>query len=245
MAGKVSAVRGGRHGAVLSVEVVCMVYRSLAFYEFMDDQKQIHRFVANDPEVDFLGADVYHDKNPQDHYLSRVYRCWNYCVESSKAEHVCLVNSDMAFGPGWLDALERRLDGHTLPVSRLVEPGFMAPRFDPVLGHGFQELIPGQHAIQIDLGRDPVTFRMDAWHRMAADFIEERVEPGGLFMPCIVHRDSFLSVGGYPEGNVRLDDGSIVSGDAVLFAKLGARGFKHVTCFDSLVYHMQEGEMSQ
>lgn len=220
------------------IEVVGMVYRSRRFLEFLECQVYVRgshsrfplRVVFNDPAMGLADPydDVYHDPNPTDHYLARVYRCWNYCVESSSAEYVCLVNSDMAFSPGWIEALEGRLDGRTLPCSRLVEPGFLKP---------------GKHAIEIDLGRDPSTFPMDAWHRMAADLSEERAERGGLFMPCVLHRDSFLSVGGYPEGNVKTDGGPLLSGDAVLFERLREKGFAHVTCFDSLVYHMQEGEM--
>jgi GT2 family glycosyltransferase len=112
----------------------------------------------------------------------------------------------------------------------LVEPSFVKPD-----GH---ELIPGKHAIQADFGRDPDTFPWDAWNRFAADNRENRQEPGGLYMPCVLHRETFLDVGGYPHGNV-----NGISGDVDLFARMEARGFKHVTCFDSLVYHMQEGEM--
>ena len=211
------------------IEVVGMVYRSTTYMRFLARQlaelSKVSRIVANDPQSDLPsdGLDVYHDPNPADHYLSRVYRCWNYCVESSSAEYVCLVNSDMAFSPGWLEALERRLDGKTLPCSRLVEPGFIRP---------------GRHAIEIDLGRDPRTFPFDSWKLMASDLADNRTEPGGLFMPCVLHRQAFLEVGGYPEGNV-----NGVSGDVILFNKMAAAGFKHVTCFDSLVYHMQEGEM--
>ena len=124
------------------IEVVGMVYRSNEYRSFLARQLaetgRMARIVANDPEPILSpdGCDIYHDPNPTDHYLSRVYRCWNYCVESSSAEYVCLVNSDMAFSPGWLEALERRLDGKTLPCSRLVEPGFIKP---------------GKHAIEIDL----------------------------------------------------------------------------------------------
>jgi len=221
---------------VASIEVVGMVYKSPVFVAFLSGQLRSfppYRVVANDPTcgVESMAiphGEVYRDPNPTDHYLSRVYRCWNYCVESSTAEYVCLVNSDMAFSPGWLEALERRLDGKTIPCSRLVEPGFLRP---------------GQHAIEIDLGRDPRSFPMDSWHRMAADLSEPRTESGGLFMPCVLHRDTFLAVGGYPEGNERSASGQVVSGDAFLFAKMQSKGFQHVTCFDSLVYHMQEGEM--
>ena len=217
----------------MRIEVVGMVYRSPAFLYFLGSQlppgsrivgndasKDVLRDVDEWPELDFW---VYNDPNPSDHYLSRVYRCWNYCVESSTAEYVCLVNSDMVFSPGWLEALERRLDGRTLPCSRLVEPGFIKP---------------GQHAIEIDLGRDPRVFPWDAWRRLASDLSEPVSEPGGLFMPCVIHRETLLRVGGYPEGNV-----DARSGDAILFDKMAEAGFHHVTCFDSLVYHMQEGEM--
>jgi len=217
------------------IEVVGMIYRSPAFRDFLEGQMYEqgwgiggvkYRTVANDPVPGLRltdDCDIYHDPNPTDHYLARVYRCWNYCVESSTAEYVCLVNSDMAFSPGWLEALKRRLDGRTLPCSRLVEPGFIRP---------------GQHALEIDIGRDPSTFPFEAWHSMVRDLTEPRTEAGGLFMPCVLHRETFLRVGGYPHGNV-----GPVSGDAVLFYAMAEAGFQHVTCFDSLVYHMQEGEM--
>jgi hypothetical protein len=223
------------------IEVVGMVYRSPEFVRFLGHQAHVPpgiRIVANNPsdavlktlDLEIARSDVYHDPNPTDHYLKRVYRCWNYCVESSDAEYVCLVNSDMAFSPGWLSALERRLDGKTLPVSRLVEPEYVKPN-----GH---VLTTGQHGIAANFGRDPRNFSWEPWFRMANDVSEDRVEPGGLFMPCVLHRETFLRVGGYPHGNV-----GGISGDKILFDKMAAAGFQHVTCFDSLVYHMQEGEM--
>ena len=230
------------------IEVVGMVYRSDDFASFI--RPHVDRIVANDPLHSLSVYDaIYHDPHLEDYYLARVYRCWNWCVESSQSEYVCLVNSDMAFSPGWLDALERRLDGKTLPCSRLVEPGFIKP---------------GQHAIEIDLGRDPRSFPMGSWHSLASDLSVSEDHPGGLFMPCVLQRDAFLRVGGYPPGNLNLPLGEfgakthpkshvmyrngkpasqVVSGDADLFWRMEQEGFQHVTCFDSLVYHMQEGEM--
>lgn len=214
----------------MKIEVAGMVYRSNRFLDFLRKQG-VDRIVANDPwpSLNLTNVETYRDPKPDDHYLSRVYRCWNYIVRTCRAEYVCLVNSDMAFASGWLHALERRLDGRTLPVSRLVEPGFIQP---------------GEHAVEIDLGRDPEDFPEEAWQKLALDLAEDRVEPGGLFMPCILHKETFLRVGGYPEGNLRVN-GRIVSGDADLFSRMGGAGYQHVTCFDSLVYHMQEGEMSE
>lgn len=210
--------------------MVGMVYRSNSFLNLLRRQG-VKRIVANDPwpGLNMTNVESYHDPNPKDHYLSRVYRCWNHIVRTSRADYVCLVNSDMVFSSGWLVNLVRRLDGKTLPTSRLVEPGFIQP---------------GEHALEIDLGRDPDDFPEQAWEQMAGDLSEDRTEPGGLFMPCVLHKETFLALGGYPEGNLKVD-GRIVSGDADLFRRMEEAGFKHVTCYDSLVYHMQEGEMSQ
>ncbi len=238
------------------IEVVGMVYRSPDFLRFLKDQKVCDRIVGNDPAPEVMDmlpwnkeGHIYFDRSPSDHYLSRVYRCWNYCVESSSAEYVCLVHTDMAFSPGWLDALERRLDGKTLPCSRMVEPGHT--RKDG------RTLTPGKHAVHIDIGRDPETFPMEAWFNIAADLSDDRVERGGLFGCPVIHRQTFSRLGGFPHGNVTRDGnvchhsdwmresraGNLVSGDAFLFERMGREGFQHVTCFDSLVYHMQEGEM--
>jgi len=52
----------------------------------------------------------------------------------------------------------------------------------------------------------------------------------------------------YPEGNIYTDgvgtlNGFVQSGDDWYFRKLESTyGMRHVTVFDSLVYHIQEGE---
>ena len=67
-------------------------------------------------------------------------------------------------------------------------------------------------------------------------------------MPVVFEREEFARAGGYPEGNVYRDgvgtrNGSVVqSGDAFFFERLRSLGRPHVTIFDSLVYHFQEGE---
>ena len=229
----------------MSVEVVAMIYKSTAFAAFIREELadcgSPVRIVGNDPTtaVARMCDAFYHDPRPEDWYLSRVYRCWNWCVQSSEAEHVCLVNSDMAFSPGWLKALTRRLDGRTLPTSRLVECG--------------NRLQAGENAIQVNLGDRPSNFEREQWDALASSASCPDTLPGGCYMPCLLNRKAFLEIGGYPEGNVA--DGKVVnrvptacdhsylSGDYVLFQGMAALGYRHVTACDSLVYHMQEGEM--
>ncbi len=63
-------------------------------------------------------------------------------------------------------------------------------------------------------------------------------------MPCAIYKDSFVKSGGYPIGNRIEKNGNITPGDKILFyEKLLPMGIKHYTVFDSLIYHIQEGEM--
>lgn len=213
---------------IVKIEVVGMIYRSPEFLKFMRDQGHCDRIVANDPEpgLPLEGLDVFRNPDPEEHYLSRSYRCRNYCVESSLAEYVCLVSSDDAASPGWLGSLVSRLDGATLPTPKIVEPLLIGGNPDVV-----------QIGPEV-LGQDPVVFDWDKWHDMAKSLREEGVtRPGGMFMPCIVHRETFLRVGGYPTDHPRE-----IAADRALFAKMAEAGFVHMTCCDSVTYNFLEGE---
>ena len=238
------------------VEVVSLIYRSVEFSRFISDQLARFaraegfdvrgRLIANDPEVPAeellaparaagLRTDVYRDAKPGDYYLNRVYRCWNWAVASAAADLVCLVNSDMAFSPGWLEPLLRLHDEGCTPTSRLVESG---------------RLRTGRHGIEKDWGRRPAEFAEAAWLEYARDISAPAVvEDEDLFMPVVFDKAIFAEAGGYPEGNIYRDgvgtrSGNVLqSGDAYFFDRLADLGRPHATAFDSLVYHMQEGEM--
>lgn len=87
--------------------------------------------MANDPAdraVEFLRSAgmnfaVSRNPDPEEHYTRRVYRAWNHvgmAAAAPKSDVTVFVNSDMAFAPGWLDSLLRRLDERTIAASRLV-----------------------------------------------------------------------------------------------------------------------------
>lgn len=257
----------------MKLEVVAMVYRDPEFLVSIRDEIVRYlpdgaswRIVGNDANAQVMDAakkhhipiEDYRDPEPSDWYLSRVYRCWNYCVKSSTAESVVLVNSDMMFSPGWLEGLLAAPHG-TIPVSRLAEPCRI------------KNFAVAPNGIQIDFSRQPKLFPRDAWLEFVAAERSSGYQDHGGFMPCLLDRKLFLEAGGYPEGNVIVeDDGTVIvlkpnppridvvgprdarvdgkpffSGDDFLFRKLEKMfGLKHVTCMDSLVYHMQEGEMS-
>lgn len=178
-------------------------------------------------DVDFRNAD------PNEYYLNRVYRAWNKAVESAETDWVILINSDMYVSDWWIDELvaAKEANPKSLPCSLLVESGRI-PSAMPEYVHNF--------------GTTVDDFDRDGW-ALHARSLHERgfrlTEPGRLYMPVLVDKREFLEVGGYPEGNRTELDGSVTSGDKILFQRYQDAGYTWVTCLGSVVFHTQEGEM--
>jgi len=65
-------------------------------------------------------------------------------------------------------------------------------------------------------------------------------------MPCAIYKNLFVESGGYPIGNRTEKSGKITPGDKIFFyEKLKSMGIEHYTVNDSIVYHIQEGEMDE
>jgi hypothetical protein len=150
---------------------------------------------------------------------------------------VVFINSDMSFTPNWLRNLLFALNHSTIPCSVLVESG---------------KLVSGQHAITRNFGTTAATFNEPEFLKFAASVSKHAVQPGGLFMPCAFYRDQFITSGGYPEGNIyeggvgKNTTRFLESGDYHFFYKNPVMSKKqHVTVFDSVVYHIQEGEKDE
>ena len=144
----------------------------------------------------------------------------------------------MAFSEGWLESLLKHCDEVTCVASRLVEQG---------------KLSTGKYGIEKNFGDSWNKFDEIGFRTYADSIQSNEVKEGGLYMPLLVRKKDFESVGGYPEGNIV--PGSdvfspiiakpgvpVISGDTAFIEKLGRIGVKHVTAFDSVVYHFQEGE---
>lgn len=241
-----------------NIEIISLIYKSVSFLnlivnELKKDYCKVEgwdvgvRIVANDANENVLNAlkqvdipySVYNDPKPDDYYLNRVYRCWNFSGKSSTYDNICFVNSDMVFSEDWLTNLLRWHDGTNIPCSRLVESG---------------KMLSGTHAIgNMNFGRTANDIEFDKWYAYAASIKYSETYRGGLFMPCVFNKNRFVESGMYPEGNIYQDGkagsmhgGVIMSGDDYFFKKLTSGfGMRHVTVFDSMVYHIQEGEMDE
>lgn len=240
-----------------TLELIAMVYKSPIYGEHIFNEllrtmseTKIEgldiwfKIYLNDPSEavlnwrpNILCCPIYNDPKPEDYYLNRVYRCWNRAGFDSVADSICFINSDMMFSKDWLANLLRYHDGKNIPCSRLIESG---------------KLLSGKYAISKDFGKYPDQLNREDWLLYAESQKKTMAPYGGLFMPCIFDTARFIEAGGYPEGNIYHDgagtlNGPVLeSGDAWLFKKLEREyGMKHVTVFDSLVYHIQEGEKDE
>ena len=114
-------------------------------------------------------------------------------------------------------------------TSRLIESG---------------KLRSGKYGLEKNFGQTYSEFDDESFQKYAASVSKSEIKKGGLFMPCAIYKDLFVKNGGYPIGNRIEKNGNITPGDKILFyEKLRPMGIRHYTVFDSLVYHVQEGEM--
>ena len=242
-----------------SIEVISLIYNSVDYLKMIISELQsdnckvdgwnVHiRIVANDANekvLEYLKNSsvpytIYNDPEPDAFYLNRVYRCWNHAAQTSQYDTICFVNSDMVFSKNWLANLLKHHDGINIPCSRLVESG---------------RLRSGLYGIEQDFGRHPKDINRKAFNEFAQKQSEDIVKANGLYMPCVFEKSRFIEAGMYPEGNMFKEGVDLVcgypndrpvfmSGDRFFFNDLQSDyGMKHITVFDSMVYHIQEGEM--
>ncbi len=248
----------------VKVSIVCLIFKSENWLEFAYGQllqlaREFDRgevellFVANDATDDVLSFleknHIPHKvfsgrKSPDEWYINSVYRAYNFGAKEARGELVYLVNSDMAFSPSSLRNLVHSHRPGQMTVSRLVERGILES---------------GEHGIERDFGSSPKSFRQKDFNRYAKKISSREVLDGGLFMPSIFTREEFLSMGGFPEGNIvpaslekylglsapdYAEFGApSIPGDRAFVQKWILSGRFHKTVFDSIVYHFQEGEL--
>lgn len=254
---------GERETPQADVTLVSLIYKDIEWLEFQYSQmlklqtdmpmgKVKILFIANDATeevLDFLKDNLIPHKavttrrDEKEWFINSVYRAYNKGVEFAQTEYVYLVNSDMAYTRGTLSKVYERRDPKVLLASRLVELGVLES---------------GKHGIERSFGSSPRSFRERDFSRFARSILEAKTVDGGLYMPLLVHRKTFLELGGFPEGNITRESlGEYLNGSAPVIAELGEllipgdQAFVlraqrsqviHKTVFDSIAYHFQAGE---
>ena len=240
-----------------NIELITLIYKSIDYLDLMVKQFKSDlvkldgwdvgvRIVANDATkevVDHLKKSgiehtIYNNPDPNEYYVNRMYKAYNHSVETSKYDNVCLLNSDMVFSKDWLLNLLKHHDGINIPTARLVESG---------------KMMSGTHGVSFNCGRSAKKIDFALWEKFSEHIKINEVHEKGLFMPCVFEKNRFIESGMYPEGNIYKDGigtlhphGVIQSGDDWYFRKLEKEyNMKHITVFDSLIYHVQEGEKDE
>ncbi len=222
------------------VTLVVLVYRSLRWLDWcvegVESSVQDTRYrwcvVANDATKEVrddprITVD-FSNENPDENYISRVYRAWNEGVLNAPTQWVILLNSDMYASNHAIDEMMavKKVEPKTLPCGLLVEHGRITS--------GIPEHVR-------DFGTNPENFERKAFLEHAKAIRVTQFSPwterGRLYQPVLFDRQEFLDLGGYPEGNI-----GGVSGDKILFDRYTAAGYRWVTCLGSVWYHAQEGE---
>lgn len=232
--------------STLKISVICLIYKSIGYADFVlnsfNKYTNLHDnvqfcFIANDPTDKILDHfdknnityKLFRNDDPQEFYLNRVYRAWNFGGFESEGDIIIFVNSDMAFSKNWLENLLKNLREDRIVTCRLIESG---------------KLRSGKYGIERNFGQTYSEFNDHSFQNFVNTISKSEIKEGGLFMPCAIYKDSFVKSGGYPIGNRIEKNGNITPGDKILFyEKLLPMGIKHYTVFDSLIYHIQEGEM--
>lgn len=245
--------------------IVCLIYSGVDWLEFQYGellalQKELGPgeveilFVANDANqdvLDFLKSNnipfivAPGRKHSKEWYINSVYRAYNFGASFARGRYLLFVNSDMAYAPGFLHAILLKASPNDYVCGKLIESG---------------RLKPAEIAIKKNFGRRLETFKRKAFYKYANSVSDPTIQDGGLYMPAVVSKESFLSVGGYPEGNISLDSATnyingqnysfasigdqLVSGDDAFVQKFLRKGGRHITMNSALVYHFQEGEKS-
>lgn len=240
------------------ISIGCLIYRSINYATFVYDS--VHKytpmlkskdaefyFVANDPPP-WLQAELFERKYrfhthfppererrqpgiSQPDYMAHVYSGCNRVFGEASGDMCCLISSDMAFSPGWLEQLLKEQDGNRIVTSQLIEPSSRANQW------------AGSHVGEF--GEDISEFDEAAFLRRAAAVRAPGTRPGGQFVPALIPMALWHKNGGYPEGNI--DDGSEfgIPGDLAMHRRWAALGAEHVTALSSVVYHFGSGEMRE
>ena len=151
------------------------------------------------------------------------YGSWNRGRLFSSKEVYCFTTQDIYFAPDWDIAIWKHLTPQNILTAQAVEPGIVRP----------------YHAILIrDFGKRAADFDETGFLHFVEQNKEDRLSIDGFFVPTVVHKRLFGTLGGWP------DEKPFPYPNDRLFRKrvLWKRGLEYQRVKESFVYHFQDGK---
>lgn len=180
-------------------------------------------------------------------YLHSVYSAYNQCLQMSKTEYTCLLNSDMYPAPGWLQGLLKYARSDVIVTSALVEPERQ--------GNIFRNFITRKQVHTLNSGYGLNDFNAKQFEEFASLISKSNTQDLISYQPIMIHKDIIHGLDLlYPQGNVlsnSLHSGSkirmwkgrwIEYGDMYFIRKAREKGIKCIQSNESIVYHFDNGE---
>lgn len=245
------------------ISIVCLIYQSVEYAEFVYNSVMKYTpeiasgevefyFVANDASdevLQFLKNKNYPHYINNNHrytekelfnmgysypeYISRVYSGYNFGIKISNNPILVLINSDNAFSPGWLKNLKNKLNNNTIVGTKIIQGH-----------HAFTSPKNNSKCVVYNCGFSITSFNESLFIKKVKEISHDSISVGNLFMPLMLYKEQAELVGYYPEGNIH--NGAYnkikITGDHAFINKLEAKGIRHITSNNSIVYHFQEGE---
>jgi len=150
------------------------------------------------------------------------YESWNRGARMATRTVVAFVTDDQVFAPGWDSAILRQLAPDRILASQIVEPGVMRPWAGNLTAH---------------CGTTAYTFARERFLRVVEQHRRDGVRAGGFFIPLVMYKDAFDTVGDFRTEGVF---GSVhVPNDIEFIQRASAAGFRHLTVRDSFSWHFQ------
>lgn len=154
-----------------------------------------------------------------------IYAVINDMARRAKSDWLVFSNSDVFFAPNWAEPLYQAREPDTIVTGLIAECGAI----------GVNDL-----NWKIDFGRNPQAFKRSAFEVWAAGeggefaWQDKRRNARGWYFPCLIHRPTFLELGGFDTTRGQFPDPL----DMWFWEKWieAGKGFKRVKSF---CYHLQ------
>jgi len=151
------------------------------------------------------------------------YGSWNRGARKAKRDWLCFVTDDQYFAPGWDEALMKFAERKRLLTGQLVEPGII-----PVW----------KTNIKANFGYNPREFKEKAFIDFAAKNKVDGLAEGGFFIPMVIFRADFESLGGWPTRG-EFGARNAPANDVAFVEKARKNGFEFKRALGSFSYHFQ------